>query len=178
MHDSSGRILAALLWLACCGGTMGVAGHAGAADGPREAHGSADAYSAPGVALAWAVLRGATEADARVIIRVAVEGNAFGALAAVGIDPFTQREHPLLPATKLADGIDVRVPRTHFSDFPRTELRLFGSANPAPDDAPVLIVFFLGVPDTAPEFPSAAALESYLVARIAQARTSAGSKRP
>ena len=29
---------------------------------PREVHGSHDAYAAPGVALAWGVLRGADEA--------------------------------------------------------------------------------------------------------------------
>ena len=44
-----------------------------AADGPREVHGSADAFAAPGVTLAWGVLRGATEADTRIVIRIATD---------------------------------------------------------------------------------------------------------
>jgi hypothetical protein len=173
MRDSIGRILAALLWLAGCGATGVIA-----AEGPREVHGSADVFSAPGVALAWGVLRGATEADTRVVIRIATDRNAFAALAVIGSDPFTKGEQSILPVTPTATSRDVRVPRAHFADFPRTEIRLFGSANPAPDEAPKLVVFYLGVPDTAPEFPSAAALENYLAARIARARDGTGSKAP
>jgi len=170
MRDS---FIAALLWLAGCG-AMGVM----AADGAREVHGSADVFAAPGVALAWGVLRGATEGDTRIVIRIATDRNAFAAVAVIGTDPFTKGERPILPATPTAAGVDVRVPRAHFADFPRTELRLFGSANPAPDEAPKLVVFYLGVPDTAPEFASATALETYLVARIARAREGIGSKPP
>ena len=166
-------VIAALLWLAGCG-AMGVM----AADGPREVHGSADVFAAPGVALAWGVLRGATEADTRIVIRIATDRTAFAAVAVIGSDPFTKGERPILPVTPTTTGVDVRVPRAHFADFPRTELRLFGSANPARDEAPKLVVFYLGVPDTAPEFPSAAALETYLAARIARARESSGSKAP
>ena len=165
--------VAALLWLACCGAMEVMA-----ADGSREVHGSADVFAAPGVALAWGVLRGATEADTRIVIRIATDRNAFAAVSVIGSDPFTKGERSILPVTPTATNVDVRVPRAHFADFPRTELRLFGSANPAPDEAPKLVVFYLGVPDTAPEFPSAAALETYLAARIARARDGTGSKTP
>ena len=171
MGKSKRRIVPALLWLACGVSAM-------ATDGPRDVHGSADAFAAPGVALAWGVLRGASEADTRVVIRVAAARNAFAALTVVGIDPFTQKEQVLLPVTPLAGSLDIPVPRAHFADFPRTELRLFAVANPAPNEAPKLVVFYLGVPDTAPEFASASALDSYLVARIVRARDNAGSKAP
>ena len=170
MRDS---VASALLWLACWG-----AMEAMAADGSREVHGSADVFAAPGVALAWGVLRGATEADTRIVIRIATDRNAFAAASVIGSDPFTKGERSILPVTPTASSVDVRVPRVHFADFPRTELRLFGSANPAPDEAPKLVVFYLGVPDTAPEFSSAAALETYLAARIARTREGTGSKPP
>ena len=96
----------------------------------------------------------------------------------MGIDPFTQRQQPLLPVTALAADIDVRVPRAHFADFPRTEVRLFGSADADGTGAPKLVVYYLGVPDTTPEFASASALESYLAQRIARARAATGSKTP
>lgn len=174
MPDPARRIVV-LLCLAC---GLGALPTADAADGPRELHGSADIFSAPGVALAWAVLRGATEATTEVVIRIDADPGMFASLAVVGGDPFTKGERPILPLTSTAGGIDIRVPRAHFADFPRTELRLFASARPAPDAAPALVVFYLGVPDTAPEFPSATALEAYLVTRIAQARQGAASKRP
>lgn len=178
MRNSGGRLVTALLWVACCGGAMTLAGHAMAADNPRDVHGSADVFSRPGVALAWAVLRGATEADTQVVIRVATERNAFAALSVVGIDPFTQRVQLVLPATTLAPNVDVRVPRAHFADFPRTELRLFATADPAPNEVASLVVYYLGVPDTTPEFASAASLDAYLVARIARARDGTGTKVP
>jgi hypothetical protein len=170
MRDS---VVAALLWLACWGAMEVMA-----ADGAREVHGSADVFATPGVALAWGVLRGATEADTRIVIRIATDRNAFAAVSVIGSDPFTKAERPILPVTPAATHVDVGVPRAHCAYVPRTELRLFGSANPAPDAAPKLVVFYLGVPDTAPEFPSAAALETYLAARIARAREGTGSKTP
>ena len=169
------RRFAVLLCLAC---SMAGQPIADATDGPREMHGSADIFAAPGLTLAWGVLRGATEAATEVVIRIDADPGRFASLAVVGGDPFTKGERPILPITPTAAGIDIRVPRAHFADFPRTELRLFASAHPAPSEAPALVVFYLGVPDTAPEFPSATALDSYLVARIAQARQGAGSNRP
>ena len=48
-------------------------------------------------------------------------------IAVVGIDPFTQARAAMLPPTPTAGSIDVRVPRAHFADFPRTEFRLYAS---------------------------------------------------
>ena len=151
---------------------------ASAADPPRTMHGSADGFAAPGVVLAWGVLRGADDATTVVVVRIAADPAQFGSVAAVGIDPFTQQMKPLFAPTPTTRSIDLRVPRAHFSDFPRTELRLFGSASPAQSDPPALVVFFLGVPDTTPEVTSEAALESYLAQRIARARANPGSKPP
>src|SRR6185437_3934366 len=46
---------------------------AAAAGSPKEAHGSADVYAAPGVALAWGTLRGPSEAATSVIIRIVAD---------------------------------------------------------------------------------------------------------
>jgi len=163
---------------ACFGITAGVADRANAADSPREVHGSADIFAAPGVALAWGVVRGTTEAATLVVVRIVADRDAFASMAAIGLDPFTQRQQLLLPMTPTAAGIDVRVPRAHFADFPRTELRLYGATNSTESGAPRLVVFYLGVPDTTPEFATEAALESYLVQRIARVRADTGSKTP
>jgi hypothetical protein len=142
------------------------------ADAPREVHGVADAYAGPGMALAWGILRGADEASTQVVVRIIADPQVYSAIAAVGKNPFSDQQRALLPSTPTAGAVDVRVPRAQYADFPRTELRFYGSA--AAGD-PALIVFYLGVPDTTPEFATEANLNAYLVDRIARARSAAGS---
>jgi len=113
----------ALLALALAG--AGMAERAIAADPAQTVHGSADVYAAPGIALAWGILRGASETTTIVVVRVAADAQAFGSLEVVGVDPFTQKTERRLVPTALKDTVDVQVPRAQFADFPRTELRFF-----------------------------------------------------
>lgn len=148
-------------------------GRAVAADPVNAVHGSADLYAGPGITLAWGILRGANETSTLVAVRIIVAPDTFGAVSIIGIDPFTQKEHQLLPPTPTSGRIDARISRAQFADFPRTEFRLFGSAPKTASDAPKLVVYYLGIPDTTPEFASEAALETYLAARVSQ-----GGKKP
>ena len=163
------RALLLALWVA--------AGAAGAAEPPREAHGSADAFAAPGVALAWGVLRDTNESATTVVVRVVTDPAVYPWLAVAGIDPFTKAEQPVQCAVMSGGTLDLRIPRAQFADYPRTELRLFTSAAAAQGGPPALVVFYHGVPDTTPEFTDATRLEADLAARIAQAR-STGAKEP
>jgi hypothetical protein len=158
-------------------GLAALAAAVSAADAPREAHGSADSYAAPGVALAWGVLRGANEAATTVVMRVVTDPAAYPWLAVVGIDPFTKAEQPLQAATSSSGSLDVRISRARFADYPRTELRLFTSAAAAQSGVPALMIFYHGVPDTTPEFTDAGKLDAHLAARIGEARA-AGAKAP
>ena len=156
------RIAAALLgaWL---GAAAPLATPAFAAEAVRELHGSADAFGAPGVAIAWAVLRGADEAGTVVTIRVTADPARYASIEATGVDPFTQQRTPIHAPTPTTSPVDLCVPRARFADFPRTEFR-FHAAGGAPD----LVVYFAGVPDTTPEFVSRAELDSYIAARVAR----------
>jgi hypothetical protein len=149
-----------------------------AVEAAQEVHGSADAFTLPGLALAWAVLRGASEPTTEVVIRVVADPAAFASVAAVGIDPFTRQERTLLAATASVRMVDLRVPRPHFADFPRTELRFYGTASPKPSETAKLVVFYLGVPDTTPEFVSASTFEAYLADRLARLRGGNGARPP
>ena len=144
------------------------------ADAPQEVHGVADAYAAPGVTLAWGVLRGTDEATTEVVLRIAADPGIYPSVAAVARNPFSEQQKALLPATPTAGGIDVRVPRAQYADFPRTELRFYGSAAALQAKTPTLVVFYLGVPDTTPEFASYTNLNAYLADRIARAAVRAG----
>ena len=146
------------------------AGVAFAGDDAREVHGVSDAFAQPGVSLAWGVLRGKSDADTLVVIRVETAASDYAFVAADGVDPFTQQRKPLKARTRVGGGVDIAIPRTHFADYPRTELRF------APDEngAPVLVVYYVGVPDTTPELPTHDAVAHSLADRIARARATAG----
>ena len=139
-----------------------------AAQAPREMHGMAEAFAGPGVALAWGVVRGADEATTAVVMRIATRQASYPWLAVAGRDPFTQGKRQVIPATRSADVTDMRLPRAHFAEFPRTELRFYESASAAREDRPALVVYFLGVPDTTPEFATEDKLQAYLRERVAR----------
>ena len=161
--------MCAILLAAWFGGTVVLA-----ADAPREAHGSSDAFAAPGVRLAWGVLRGANEASTIVVMRVVTDAQVYPWLSLTGMDPFTKAERTVQTATQSAGVLDVRMPRAQFADFPRTELRLFGSSSAAQGGEPALVVYYHGVPDTTPEFNDAARLDAHLATRIATLRGTGG----
>ena len=63
---------------------------------------------------------------------------------------------PLERETDLSDS------RAAFSDHPSTEFHFFASAEDAAANKPKLTVFYLGVPDTTPEFAGQRDAEAYL----------------
>jgi hypothetical protein len=136
----------------------------------------ADAFAANGVAIAWGVVRGKSEAATSVAIRVVADAALYPWIAVNGGDPFTSQHRPLLIPTSNAGVIEVRSSRAQFADFPRTELRFYDSAAQIQSDTPKLVVFYLGVPDTTPEFATEDKLDAYLSDRIAKLRGDAGSK--
>jgi hypothetical protein len=131
-------------------------------------HGSADAFGAPGIAMAWAIERGRDEATTTVVVRVVADRAAYGWLDVRGVDPFTQVAQPVLPGRALGGSLDVRIARSRFADTPRTEWRFYASEADAAAGAPTLTVYYVGVPDTTPEFADRAKLDAYLSARTAR----------
>jgi hypothetical protein len=127
-----------------------------------EVHGASDTYAGEGVAIAWGVLRGASEESTFVVVRVEADAKRYNRVEIAGVDPFTRDTKIRVPARALAGSLDLHLPRSGFADHPRTELRFSGAVP--------LVVYYLGIPDTTPEFVSAAALDMHLAVRLAQLR--------
>ena len=159
---------------AFCAALALVASAGGTVQAQTAVHGSADAFAANGVVLAWAVARGATESETRVVLRIDTQPAVFPSLGVVGIDPFTQQQKVWRTVAPSTGTVEVRIPRAQFGDFPRTEVRLHGGATAAH----VLTVFYLGVPDTTPEFADSAKLDAYLADRMARTRLTDPGKSP
>ncbi len=141
-------------------------------------HGSLDIFAAQGFRLAWGVLKagaGGSPDDDAVVVRVVRDAASDGiprepSLEAYGVDPFGGERKTLAPAAGPGKSRELRLPRSHFADFPRTEIMFFSGPGEVGRTAPVITVYFVGIPDTTPEFLDAAKLDSYLTARLAEAR--------
>ncbi len=143
-------------------------GHAAGAS--RDVHGSADAFAEPGIALAWGVLRGKNEDTTVVVLRVVADSNVYADVSVTGVDPFSGQRRVILAPTPVAGMADLHILRAHFAAYPRTEVLLQPSA--PPNQSATLRVYYLGVPDTTPEFADEVKLDAYLRARLAQAQRS------
>jgi hypothetical protein len=155
---------------------LAVIGHATsvACAEPRADHGSSDVYTAPGIGIVWGIERGAGDAEAVVVIRIATDPATYPWLTVRGVNPFTNAETPLLQPTAVERSVDVRIPRARFADHPRTEVRLYATQDAARSGTASVTVFYLGVPDTTPEFADRAKLEASLTERMARARAAKG----
>ena len=136
----------------------------------RTVHGENAVFSTDGLALAWAVLRGASEEATQVVIRLVVEPSRYGHVTVDGVDPFGGARRTLLPGTAVTTTLDVRSPRATFAELPRREIHLYATADDWQRGAPALTVYYVGVPDTAPEFDSEPALAAYLDDALRRAR--------
>jgi hypothetical protein len=130
--------------------------------GQVAVHGADSLFVAPTVRIAWAVRKGASEDAATVVVRIVNSAGAYGSVRLDGIDPFSKSHKVLAPVRPLTGQVDLAVPRTEFAEFPSCEIHLYQSGAASDDQAPYLTVYYLGVPDTTPEFSTGQAMDAYL----------------
>ena len=143
-----------------------------------EIHGENSVFVGHGVAIAWGVLKGATEEETQVIARIVPTSVIFAAIRIEGVDPFTQNRQVFIDGQPLRDRLDVRTPRGTFADFPRREIQLYRTDADWQAHKPTVTIFYLGLPDTTPEFTSEAALFTYLNEALAKVQGSGQGKSP
>lgn len=144
----------------------------------QQLHGADSVFSGHGVAIAWGVLRGPAEEQNQVVIRIVPTGEPYAYVSVEAVDPFSRERRWVLPGRPLADLPDVRSPRRSFADLPRREIHLYRTADDWQAAKPALTVYYLGVPDTTPEFPSEAALLRYLAGALAHVHGTSRGKTP
>ena len=132
------------------------------AQGPAVLHGADSVFAGPDLGIVWGVLKGEAEDRTMVVIRVSNPAGRYAHVSVDGIDPFTQRRVALVEGMTLGARADIRAPRASFADLPRREIHVYESGVDWRTDRPSLTVYYLGVPDTTPEFTTEAALETYL----------------
>ena len=127
----------------------------------RQIHGENSSFLGDGVAMVWGVLRGVREEETRAVLRIVPAGGEYVAVSVEGVDPFSGTRRDLEPRRPLSPRLDVRSLRSTFADLPRREIHFYAKDDGQPWP-PALTVYFMGLPDTTPEFDSEAALLRYL----------------
>jgi hypothetical protein len=135
---------------------------AAAAQQGRVVHGADSIFAGSGVKIAWAVCRGATEAEALVVIRIVLADASYRFIRVDGVDPFSKDHKVFVGVRALDRETDLAIPRAQFADHGSTEMSFFANAEDAGGNRPKLVIFYLGVPDTTPEFASRREAEAYL----------------
>ncbi len=135
----------------------------------QELHGADAMLVRADLVVAWAILRAPVDDDTEVVVRVVARHRTYPRLSAEAVDPFTGTRRTVADGVALAEAVDVRWPRKMFAALPRLELLLYRTEDAWRARRPALTVFYLGVPDTAPEFTSENALRAYLADAIARA---------
>jgi hypothetical protein len=133
-------------------------------------HGGDSVFLSPGVGIAWGVLRAPTEEETVVVTRVSNPMARYAYLRVEGVNPFTGRRTVVVEGVPLGARADVKSPRAGFADFPRREIHLYATEAEWRARKPTITVYYLGVPDTTPEFTTQAALDAYLAGVQSPAR--------
>ena len=128
----------------------------------QRVHGADAVFSSAAIRIAWAVLKTLDEQATAVRLRIVNAEGRYRYVGADGIDPFTKDRTVFAEVRPLVTQVEFSIPRQRFAQFPSCEIRFFASASATSASEPDLTVFYLGVPDTTPEFASEADVSSFL----------------
>jgi hypothetical protein len=151
------RRIAFLLLLA-----LGMLAGASPTRAQEKVHGADSVFVGPTVKIVWAVQKGASEDTTFVILRVVNRIGQYKQLRLDGVDPFSNKRNVLVSKRPLGASVDLPVPRSSFAHFPSCEIHLYRGEAADDEQVPALTIYYLGVPDTTPEFATASDAKTYL----------------
>jgi hypothetical protein len=127
-------------------------------------HGADSVFVAPTVKVVWVVQKGPNEETSFVLLRIVNSAGRYRRVRLDGVDPFSKNRKVLVSARPLPTSIDLTVPRSSFAEYPSCEIQLYHDDES--HQSPSLTVYYLGVPDTTPEFATAHDAQAYLAKMV------------
>jgi hypothetical protein len=127
-------------------------------------HGADSVFQGEGITLVWAILKGADEESSSVQIRMLYREADSGPLrfyGVEGIDPFTGSREVYEKAVPLQAEQTVRFVRSSFQEKTGRRFLFYATADEVERGRPVLVIFYQGVPDTAPEVLTEKEIDDY-----------------
>ena len=130
----------------------------------RVLHGSDSSFRSEAIGICWAILKTPASDALQVVIRIQVmapDANIFKSFAVKAVHPFTGAAEWMVGRRALEVRNDVLTPREEFKRLGGRQILFFQSASGPADQQPDMVVEYLGIPDTAPEFSNPGQLENY-----------------
>ncbi|MBM4338038.1 MAG: hypothetical protein FJ110_00685 [Deltaproteobacteria bacterium] len=127
-------------------------------------HGADSVFEKEGITILWAVLKGKTEESTWVVIKVIrseEKPSPFQLFSVEAEDPFSKAKEWVVKGVKLEKENLIRSQRSSFIDKTSRRIIFYRNQEDFLKENPIMVVFYLGVPDTSPELLSEKEMEGY-----------------
>jgi len=134
------------------------------AQGKREYHGADSIFEKEGMIMLWAILKGSTEESSWVYIKIIQTGGGPASFQLFGVeaeDPFSNQKEWVVKAEAFKKENMVKSIRASFREKTARRVLFYEKAEDLLKENPAMIVYYLGVPDTSPEFMTEREIENY-----------------
>jgi len=145
-------------------------------------HGADTVFQAEGIAIFWAILKGEDEEHSLVYINISATGNtasAFRKYSLQASDPFSDEKKWVFTDKYFGKNNLIKLNRASFRDMMERRFFFYKNDEHSPDDRPDMTVYYMSIPDTAPEFLNESDLLAFFkgaMARLTTARSAGGEK--
>ena len=130
----------------------------------HEYHGADSVFQAEGIAIFWAILKGSDDESSLVYINIIVtddNGGKFVKFSVLALDPFSKEEKWVFEGKKFEKKNLLTLNRASFRDMMERRFFFYTTDKNYQDKKPDMVVYYLSIPDTAPEFLEESDLEDY-----------------
>ena len=133
---------------------------------PNKYHGADSFFKANGISIFWAILKGSEESDSWVHIKIINQEDdlkQFHTFSLIATDPFSDSEEWIIKGEKLKKENIIKLNRESFKEMMGRTFFFYHSEKIEDyrNEIPDMTVYYLSVPDTAPEFLTLEKLEAY-----------------
>jgi hypothetical protein len=133
---------------------------------PNKYHGADSFFKANGISIFWAILKGSEESDSWVHIKIINQEDdlkQFHTFSLIATDPFSDSEEWIIKGEKLKKENIIKLNRESFKEMMGRTFFFYQSEKIEDyrNEIPDMTVYYLSVPDTAPEFLTLEKLIAY-----------------
>ncbi len=128
-------------------------------------------FQAEGLAIFWAILKGEDDEHSLVYIKListAAAQKPFQHYHVLAVNPFSKEEEWVIKGEKFAEQNLLKLNRAAFRNKMERRFFFYTSEKIEEDQKPDMIVYYQGIPDTAPEFLEETQIEQYFENALAR----------
>ena len=134
-------------------------------------HGADSSFKAQGITILWAILKGSSEENTFVHIRIlhdVATAPALTLFSVEAVDPFSKEREWVVKGVPLRTLQTLKLVRPDFRDKTERWLHFYTDREALEKSRPALMIFYHGVPDTSPELLSEVDLEAYFAQALSR----------